>query len=103
MGFESKVKTKIGPLEVDEAGNLTNDSTRMAELLVAQYNKMFSKPRNRVEPIPQKTTKTFDNIQFTEEEVVAAIDGFPAIMLKECKHQLACGDHFAEQTRFPLC
>ena len=97
--YAKKVKTKICPLEV-EAGNLTNDNTQIAELLAAQYIKFFLKPRNHIEPIPQKTTKTFDDIQFTERDIAAAIDelepnpasepdGFPAIMLKKCKHQLA--------------
>ena len=95
----SKCATKIGPL-LNELGQLTNNSKEMAELLSKQYSSDFSKPTSSVsDPSTGAGTKLSD-IQFTKDDMesvidelrctaAAGMDGFPAILLKKCKAQLA--------------
>ena len=94
----SKCTTKIGPL-LNELGHLTNNSKEMAELLSKQYSSVFSKPTSVNDPPTEAATKLSD-IQFTKDDMesvidelsctaAAGMDGFPAILLKKCKAQLA--------------
>ena len=100
---KAKIKSKIGPL-LNKDGKLTNNNQEMAEILSNQYTKVFSKPSNETntENNQQNTNlKSFlSNIEIKEEDFREAItslstnaaagpDGFPAILLKKCKENLA--------------
>ena len=101
---KSKVKTNIGPL-LDENNKLTSNSKIMAEILSKQYSKVFSTPtenlpNNHPRTSTQETQSCLHTISFTEEDITSAIneisptaaagpDGFPAILLKNCKEALA--------------
>ena len=97
---KSKIKSKIGPL-LNEENELTGDAKSMAEILTAQYSKVFSKPMDADTSVPrQQSKKTIPDLRFTKEDIIAAIDelkntaapgpdGFPAIFLKKCKETLA--------------
>ena len=96
---KSKLKTKIGPL-IDEKGNLTMKNKEMADILSKQYAKVFSEP---ISP----DDRAFDTLEIeipemvvSEDDIKKAIDelspssaagpdGFPAILLKQCKEELA--------------
>ena len=54
----------VDPLKDSESGQLTNDNVHMAELLAEQYNKMFSVPKQHIDPITSKTNKKLNDIQF---------------------------------------
>ena len=98
------VKSKIGPL-IDSKKNIVSASECMANMLADQYSSVFSKPLtqlNTAEEIfsgPSGNTFITD-IVFSEKDFQEAIDdisksaasgpnGFPAILLKECKKELA--------------
>ena len=96
-----KTKDPIGPL-VDSDGVLTNDATKMANLLQDQYTKAFSTPLdnidNNLSSYPQPPT--ISDIDFGDEDIISAIDEismysatgpdkFPASILKHCKNELA--------------
>ena len=97
---KSKVKTKIGPLFNSE-GKLTAKSKEMAEILSQQYVNVFSKPSARQESNNNNSqSNSMPPIVISEELFIKAIDelsptaapgpdGFPAILLKNCKTALA--------------
>ena len=96
---KAKCKTKIGPL--DNKTRLTSDPKEMAELLSTQYASVFSVPKEDAgEPTAFKTEKKLVDITFTSEDMELAIselrsnaaagdDGFPAVLLKNCKSALS--------------
>ncbi len=101
----SKVNTGIGPL-LDADKNIVSDPVQMAEILATQYKSVFSVP---MEPMPdadivfpteEVTSPHIEEIYFDEEDIAEAIaeirpasaagpDGFPAILLKNCKEALS--------------
>ena len=97
----SSIKSNIGPL-LNGKGELIDDSFEMANLLKNHYAKMFSKPLN-VNPLSDNDDNVsviLSNIMFERHDVVKAIDelkinsapgldGFPAILLKQCKLELS--------------
>ena len=100
----SKVATGIGPL-IDTCGNIISCATRMASMLAEQYSSVFSKPReplldaDRIFTTQDTTDNSLSDITFTEEDISKAIgelspvsasgpDGFPSILLKNCKETL---------------
>ena len=103
----SKVKTKVGPLCTKD-GLYTSDSKEMADILSEQFSSVYS-PRRQDLPQPDilfpleepnENTQCIMNIQFTVEDIIAAIkklssssapgpDGFPTILLKNCAQNLA--------------
>ena len=102
-----KTKSGIGPL-TDSTGNLQSDPKIMSELLQAQYKKAFSIPRETYPPLPEdpipKPPFCLEDISFCPDDMIKAIDEvdrysavgpdkFAAMILKECKDELA----------FPLC
>lgn len=102
----SKVRTSIGPLLLD-SGNFTSCSKKMAELLSNQYVSVFSTPHSPIgsveEIFPDTTTHNvmeLHDLTFDKEDIEDAIvelsnnaaagpDGFPAILLKECRKELS--------------
>ena len=99
---KSKTHTNIGPL-VDENNKLHCDSATMSNLLQAQYKKAFSNPDSGTtdQAYPEKPDiPELNHITVSEEDVIKAIncistnsapgpDKIPALLLKECKEQLA--------------
>ena len=99
---KSKVKSKIGPL-LNNANKLVGNSKEMAEILSQQYTKVFSTPIDPstiVDNNPTLTPASISDIIFSESDIESAIDelriasapgpdGFPAALLKNCKHILA--------------
>ena len=98
---KSKLKAKIGPLR-NESGSLTCNSKEMAEILSTQYLKVFSNPnQHQCHMINHSTTTSeIKDMNLTEKDLIEAIselstnaaagpDGFPAILLKNCKNELA--------------
>ena len=97
---KAKCKSKIGPLNTNQT-ELTSDPKEMAELLSTQYASVFSVPKQDAgEPTALKTDKKLSDITFTTEDMESAIselrsnaaagdDGFPAILLKNCKSALS--------------
>ena len=101
---KAKIKSKIGPL-LNKDGKLTNNNQEMTEILSNQYTKVFSKPSNETNTSENHqqnaNLKSFlSNIEINEEDFHEAItslstnaaagpDGFPAILLKNCKENLA--------------
>ena len=97
-----KIKSNVGPLKDGLTTNMVTDSEQMAEILADQYSSVFSTPQNDPPTIefPSNTTDTLSEIEITPEDIIEAIDelrptaasgpdGFPAILLKQCKKQLA--------------
>ena len=98
----SKVKCKIGPL-LDKLGKLHSSEARMSDLLQDQYVQIFSDPSTTSEayiPPTNENGPKLGDIDFTEQDIIDAIkliptnsatgpDKFPAIILKECKEELA--------------
>ena len=100
----SKLRSNIGPLRNTETGLLQHDPQKMADILQNQYSSVFSNPANPVKentmsdaPQPSETITT---IEFTEEDIISAIDDIdadsatsegdiPARILKSCKGPLA--------------
>ena len=99
----SSTKTGIGPL-INSSGDIVDDHGEMANMLAAQYTSVFSTPLdqptiNRQNPA-NNSSDTLTDITFSESDFVDAIqelnsnsaagpDGFPAILLKQCKEELA--------------
>lgn len=97
-----KTRGKIGPL-LDKMGKLNSDAEKIAELLQDQYCQVFSDPTTKTDPYLNpcdEDSPKLKDIDFSEEDIVNAInlipsnaaagpDKFPAIILKECKKQLA--------------
>ena len=104
----SIVKSDIGPL-LDSSGNLTSDKKIICQLLLDQFNKIFSTPNveNRVnDPVSYFTsemgslTPQLSNITIDKNKIIEAIhdlsthsapgpDGVPAIVFKECAEALS--------------
>ena len=95
-------KNSIGPLE-GEDGQLYDDPKIMANLLQKQYKSVFSNPETDTdlnnENHPENDS-SLEDIEFTEEHIVKAInlipnhsaggpDKFPACIFKECKSEIA--------------
>jgi hypothetical protein len=102
----SKVKPAIGPL-LDKNKNYIVESIDMANLLKDQYSSVFSTPKEPpIDPneLFENEPDTLNDIEFTPEDVKKAIndisanaapgpDGFPAILLRNCKDELASPLH----------
>ena len=104
----SKVKAGVGPF-YDEAGDLINDDIKIADVLRNQYDSVFSKPMEEDFPNEDLFDESDEELQddtrltgvhFDREDIKTAIDslsnyaapgpdGFPAVLLKMCKHELA--------------
>ena len=72
----------------------------MADILQEQYKSVFSTPLETYETLQRKTNTVLEDIDFNESDVIEAIssistnaapgpDGFPAILLKNSREQLA--------------
>ena len=96
-----KVKSNVGPLN-DGSSNMVTDAKLMAEILADQYSSVFSIPQNEPPTIdfPTNAMEKLSEITITPDDITAAIDelrpnaasgpdGYPAILLKQCKEQLA--------------
>ena len=97
----SKVTVGIGPL-INAAAEVISCPIRMAEMLVEQYCKVFSSPKETLksaeEIFTQQNVQGYEglyDIEFSTDDLVEAIaeispsaaagpDRFPAILLKEC-------------------
>ena len=97
----SKCKSKIGPL-LDPNSKLTSNSKEMAEILSKQYASVFSIPKDGsvVEPTSPGHGNKLNDIVFDQDDMQSAIDelkttaaagddGFPAVLLKNCKEELS--------------
>ena len=102
----SKVTVGIGPL-INAAAEVISCPIRMAEMLVEQYCKVFSSPKETLksaeEIFTQQNVQGYEglyDIEFSTDDLVEAIseispsaaagpDRFPAILLKECRSVLA--------------
>ena len=96
---KSKIHIPVGPL-TDSAGNMDSTAAGMANILSKQYEQAFSSPVSLAfnasnAPIPQ-----LEDFDFTEDDIIRAIDevsnnaapgpdGFPAILLRNCRNELA--------------
>ena len=100
----STVKSSIPMLTTDD-GTVVTDPERMANILQSQFLSVFSDPKcpDVVEPsfeVPTISKPLCDeDFVFTNEQIVAAIskipsdsasgpDGVPAVVLKECAHEI---------------
>ena len=76
-----KLKCKTGPL-IDSNGNLQSDPKTMADILQQQYVKVFSNVDN--DPVspeqnePDLVNNTISDIEFSEDDIIKAIDAMPA-------------------------
>ena len=99
----AKTTSTIGPLK-DRNGNFIYDNLGIANLLADQYMSVFNKPTincpDKQMLFPDLSDMPFGNINFTEKDFIEAIDelsstagagpdGLPAILLKQCKEQIA--------------
>ena len=96
----SKCTSKIGPL-LNDNNELTSNNEEMAELLSSQYSSVFSTPKL----VPEENTNIdggnkLTDINFSAADIEDAIkelrtnaapgpDGFPAILLIQCRNLLA--------------
>ena len=105
----SKVTVGIGPL-IDTAANIVSCPVKMAEMLVDQYCKVFSTPKENLKS-PCDIFADYDEIEselcdfnFSVDDLKEAIseisptaaagpDRFPAKLLKECKDALSVPLH----------
>ena len=97
---KSKVKTGIGPL-YNADKKLTKNSKEMAEILSQQYVKVFSQPiDSNSNQATSEVSNSIPPLKITDEKFIKAIDelcasaaagpdGYPAILLKNCKLALA--------------
>ena len=96
---KAKIRTLVGPLK-DSEGKMINTPSEMANTLSQQYKSAFSDPVVMSLNTSNTPTLSLEDITFSEVDIVGAIDevsnnaspgpdGFPAIMLKNCKHELA--------------
>ena len=99
----SKLKSNVGPLKNGDE-TLTTDPKVMADILQAQYRSAFTDPsnpliRNTTEQLPETNCK-LEDLQFTEDDIVKAIDEIstysstsheciPACLIKACKEKLS--------------
>jgi hypothetical protein len=104
---KSKLKAKVGPFIIN--GKTITDNNEISETLNVQYQSMFSVPlqnkivpdiRNFFEVNNEKDDDLLTDIIFTPEHIKDAInelksnsapghEGFPAILLKNCKESLS--------------
>ena len=101
----STAKVGIGPF-IDCAKNLITSPIKMAEMLSEQYSSVYSVPKQslpkaeEIFTVTNDSNQTLKNIGFDEDDIVEAIDqispsaaagpdGFPALLLKMCRHSLA--------------
>ena len=105
----ASIRYKTGPL-YEENGSLTADPQAISEILSSQYKSAFTSPIQQLRiDIPGEFFRTtlqhgdkanIDHIEIEEADVMSAIDemrpnsatgpdGFPAILLKNCKKALA--------------
>ena len=102
-----KSESRIGPLN-DKDGVTHSDAKKKANLLQQQYTKAFSDPNKasteHITAVNDRTYEPLEDIEFTPEDVIKAIeaiptaaapgpDKLPALILKECKEQLAFPIH----------
>ena len=98
-----KTESRIGPL-ADEDGQTHSDAQTKANLLQQQYTKAFSDPEKsskaHLKQENEKENPVLSDIDFTIEDIKKAIDSIPnaaapgpdklpAIILKQCKENLA--------------
>ena len=94
-----KLRPTIGPLE-DKDGRLTDDPKKMASILSDQYSSVFSAPFQWPLNLSHDHTPKLSDVTFDESHIQAAIeeispsaapgpDGFPAILLRECKEAIS--------------
>ncbi len=102
----SHSKSSIGPL-MDADGTLTNDVPKMCNLLLEQYNSVFStptcdktidnpysffkdhKPEGSMLDIELNVTVICDAIKEMNSNSAAGPDSIPAVLYKECSNELA--------------
>ena len=94
-----KTKSEIGPI-YDGTGGVTTNSGKMADLLADQFDSAFSQPANLQLDRSSLSESTISDIDFQPHHISEAIkeisthsapghDCFPAVLLKECKDELA--------------
>ena len=101
----STAKVGIGPF-FDYTKNLVTSPIKMAEMLSEQYSSVYSVPKQalpkakEIFTVTNESNQTLQNVIFDEHDIVEAIDqispsaaagpdGFPALLLKVCRHSLA--------------
>ena len=95
----SKTKSKVGPLR-NRNDKLVYDKDSIANILQDQYTLVFSIPTVADVIYPNMRPNSLSGIIFDEQDIIEAIstltpnsapgpDGFPAILLKNCKEELA--------------
>ena len=97
----STTHSKIGPL-LNKLNEYTSNSSEMGEILSSQYASVFSEPSPSPyhSMIDDPDIPAISEIDFTEEDIIAAIDelsntsasgpdGLTAIFLKKCKLSLS--------------
>lgn len=97
----SSTRSSIGPL-LNEFNEYTASSSKMANLLSAQYSAVFSTPVDSPYYALQEDIngESITDIDFTEQDIIDAIDelknasasgpdGLSAILLKRCKESLS--------------
>ena len=101
----STTKAGIGPF-FDYAKKLITSPIKMAVMLSEQYSSVYSVPKQTLPEAKEIFTfsnerrQTLKNIIFDEQDIIEAIDqispsaaagpdGFPALLLKMCRHSLA--------------
>ena len=102
----SKIKSSIGPLKLSTSDEFVYENKKMADILKGQYTSVFSTPTEKlIDPqslfIERELGKShLCDIVFDEDNIIEAIDsispnsaagpdGFPALLLKQCKYALA--------------
>ena len=94
-----KASSPIGPL-TDSTGKLDGSPQGMATILSNQYKSAFSTPMQIELSDSDQPESVIDDIVFDEADIIRAIDElkpnsapgpdkFPAVLLKNCKHELA--------------
>ena len=95
----SKTKSKVGPLR-DKDNKLIYDKENIANILQDQYVSVFSVPKGTNITHENVCPNLLEDIVFNERDIIEAIssltpnaapgpDGFPAVILKNCKEELA--------------
>ena len=97
----SSTRSSIGPL-LNEVNEYTASSTKMANLLSAQYSSVFSTPKDSPYFIMEEEVDSVEltDVTFSEQDILDAIDelknssasgpdGISAILLKKCKSALS--------------
>jgi hypothetical protein len=99
---KSKTFSNIGPL-LDKENKLQTDPLVMSNILQDQYQKAFSEQDSgdANQPLPDNShVPEFNDIKITENDIIKAIneigqfsapgpDKIPAILIKECKNEIA--------------